>query len=173
MLWLELVYSDVNNIVFFLVGSFPPSQPEKIFLKRDAAALKVGERAFKGHPKKWEETLWLCLGNISVIPWQLSDDVIWGVSSVKVNVLVTVVSDCDPMDCSPPASFVHGILQARILEQVIIPFSRESSWPRDWTQVSCLAGRFFTIWATREAYHLSMLTFGRGRWNCPLEVDKH
>ena len=43
------------------------------------------------------------------------------------------------------------ILQARILEWVAIPFSRGSSWPKDWTEVSCIAGRFFTIWATREA----------------------
>ena len=57
----------------------------------------------------------------------------------------------DPMDCSLPGSFVHGILQARILEWVAIPFSGGSSWPRDWTWVSCIAGRFFTIWATREA----------------------
>ena len=58
---------------------------------------------------------------------------------------------CDPMDCSPPDSSVHGILQARILEWVAIPFSRGSSWPRDWTQVSWITGRFFTIWATKEA----------------------
>ena len=58
---------------------------------------------------------------------------------------------CDPMDCSPPGSSVHGIFQARILECVAIPFSRGSSWPRDWTQVSCIAGRFFTFWGTREA----------------------
>ena len=45
---------------------------------------------------------------------------------------------------------VLGILQARIVEWVAIPFSRESSWPRDQTQVSCIAGRFFTIWATIE-----------------------
>ena len=46
---------------------------------------------------------------------------------------------------------IHGILQARILEWVaIIPFSRGSSWPRDWTRVSCIAGRFFTTWATQE-----------------------
>ena len=54
-------------------------------------------------------------------------------------------------DCSLPGSFVHGILQARILEWVAIPFSRGSSQPRDWTQVSCIAGRFFTIWATRTS----------------------
>ena len=52
---------------------------------------------------------------------------------------------CDPMDYSPPDSSVCGILQARILQRVAIPFSKESSWPRDWTQVSCIAGRFFTI----------------------------
>ena len=55
------------------------------------------------------------------------------------------------MDCSLPGSSVHEILQARILEWVAIPFSRGSSWPRDWTWVSCIAGRCFTIWATREA----------------------
>ena len=56
-----------------------------------------------------------------------------------------------PMDCSPPGSFVHGLLQVRILEWVAIPFSRGSSWPMDWTWVSCTAGRYVTIWATREA----------------------
>ena len=50
--------------------------------------------------------------------------------------------------CQAPS--VHGILQARILEWVAIPFSRGFSWPRDRTQVSSIAGRFFTIWATRE-----------------------
>ena len=72
--------------------------------------------------------------------------------SLKESVSHSVVSTlCDPMDCSPPGSSVHGILQARILEWVAISFSRGSSQPRDRTQVSCIAGRFFTIWATREA----------------------
>ena len=57
---------------------------------------------------------------------------------------------CDHMDCSSPGSSVHGILQARILEWGAIPFSRGPSWPRDQTQVSCIAGRFFTVSATRE-----------------------
>ena len=47
---------------------------------------------------------------------------------------------CDPMDCSPPGSSVHGILQARILEWVAMPSSRGSSQPRDRTQVSFIAG---------------------------------
>ena len=57
---------------------------------------------------------------------------------------------CNPLDCSLTAFFVHGIFQARILEWVAISFSRRSSQPRDWTQVSGIAGRCFTIWVTRE-----------------------
>ena len=56
---------------------------------------------------------------------------------------------CDPKDCSLPRSSVHGIFQARVLEWVAISFSRGSSQPRDQTWVSCIVGRFFTIWATR------------------------
>ena len=55
---------------------------------------------------------------------------------------------CDTMDCSPPGSSVHGILQARILEWVAIPFSRGSSWPRNRTHIPCIASGFFTFWAT-------------------------
>ena len=58
---------------------------------------------------------------------------------------------CKPIDCSPLGFFVHGILQARILEWMAIPCSRESSWPRDRTQISYVAGIFFTVWATKEA----------------------
>ena len=56
-----------------------------------------------------------------------------------------------PLDCSLPGSSVHGILQARTLEWVTVPFYRGSSRCRDWTQVFCIAGRFFTVWATGEA----------------------
>ena len=71
----------------------------------------------------------------------------------KVKVLVTQSCQtlCDPMDHSPPDSSVHGILQAIILEWASISSSGRSCWPRDQTQVSCIAGRFFIIWATREA----------------------
>ena len=50
---------------------------------------------------------------------------------------------CHRMDCSPPGFSVHGILQARLLECVAMPSSRGSSWRRDWTWVSCIAGGFF------------------------------
>jgi len=52
----------------------------------------------------------------------------------------------------PQGLYVHGILQARILEWIAFPFSRGSSQPRDQTQVSRIAGGFFTSWATREAH---------------------
>ena len=57
------------------------------------------------------------------------------------------MSDCDPMDNYT----IHWILQTRILEWLAVPFSKGSSQPRDWTQVSLIAGRFFKSWATREA----------------------
>ena len=62
-----------------------------------------------------------------------------------VCVSCSVVTLCDPVDCSPPGSSVHRILQARILGWVAIPFSRGPSRPKDGTQVSCIAGRFFTV----------------------------
>ena len=68
---------------------------------------------------------------------------------------------CDPMDCSPPCSSFHGIFQARVLEGVASSFSRGSSWHRVRTRVSCIVGRHFTLWATREVpytklYHIKM-----------------
>ena len=79
---------------------------------------------------------WLSISN------DISVSLKW--SGVKIAQLCPTL--CDPMDYT-----VHGILQARILEWVAFLFSRASSQPRDWTQVSCIAGRFFTNWATREA----------------------
>jgi len=74
--------------------------------------------------------------------------------TVAVCVRVLVAQSCltlwDPMDYSPPGS-VHGILQAKILKWVAIPFSRGFSRPRDQTRVSCITGRFFTSQATRAA----------------------
>ena len=69
---------------------------------------------------------------------------------------------CDPVDCSPPGSSIHGIIQARILEWVAIFFSRGFSWPRDRTKVSCITGRCFNLWAT---YKFS--TFVINIWGSP------
>ena len=66
---------------------------------------------------------------------------------------------CDPMDCRLPGSSVHGILQTRKLEWVAIPFTRGYSQLRNWTQVSCIAGRSFTICVTGKptsySWHLN------------------
>ena len=74
-------------------------------------------------------------------PWEL-----WGVSMVASG--GTLIWFCDPMDCNPPVSSAHGILQAGILECVSVTSSRGPSQPRGWTWVSCISGRFFF-------YHLS------------------
>ena len=75
--------------------------------------------------------------------------------SVIITGKVLVAKSClfDLMDCSLPGSSVHGILQARILEWVAISFSRGFSLPKDGACVSCITGKFFTIWATKEAKH--------------------
>ena len=59
-----------------------------------------------------------------------------------------------PWTVAPPGSSVHGILQARILESVSMPSSRGSSRHRNGTGVSCITGRFFTVWASREAHQV-------------------
>ena len=58
---------------------------------------------------------------------------------------------CDPTDYSPPGFSVHGILQARVLEWITIPFSIGTSKCRGRTLVSCITGRFFTVWATGKS----------------------
>ena len=68
--------------------------------------------------------------------WQ---KIVLGEKKVKMKVAQLCPTLCDPMDC-----IVYGILQARILEWVAVPFSRGSSQPRDQTEVSCTAGGFFT-----------------------------
>ena len=72
---------------------------------------------------------------------------------MKVPVLVV----SNPMDYSSTGSSVHGILQARILEWVAVSFSRVSSRPRNITQVSCIAGRFFTVGAPRALDYMYFL----------------
>ena len=69
---------------------------------------------------------------------------------------------CNPIDCSPPSSAVHGISQARILEQVAISDRRGSSWPRGGNCVSCIGRQILYHWATWEVHTTS------GMW--PIQV---
>ena len=80
-----------------------------------------------------------------------------------------VFDSCDLMDCNPSGSSVHGILQARVLEWVVIPFSRESSQARDRTRVSCISGSLLTteppgkpIYSLSVLCKLTVLRFPRG-----------
>ena len=85
-----------------------------------------------------QQACWLILGNICFFFFYfLCEDR----SSLTIKVLVSQLCPTlyDPMDCSLPGSLVHGILQARIVEWVAIPFSRGSFQPRDQTQVSYIA----------------------------------
>ena len=81
--------------------------------------------------------------NKAIQVWPNSNTLLY-TRKVKVTQLCSTL--CDPMDYT-----VHGILQARILEWVAFSFSKGSSQPRDWIRVSCIAGRFFNVYAIREA----------------------
>ena len=78
---------------------------------------------------------------------------------VYVLVIQSCLILCDFMGCSLPGSSVHVTLQKRILECVAALFSRGFSQPRDWDQVSYIAGRFFTTWATREALYVCVCIY--------------
>jgi len=92
----------------------------------------------------------------------------------KVTVAQLCLTLCDPMDCTLSGFSVHGILQARIPEWVAISFSRGSLRSRDQTWVSCIAHRFFTVWATRESCEwLRVFSFiSVYNWSCSLAVCK-
>ena len=100
------------------------------------------------HPESWKhmEASYLRIDDHQLSTFN------WCCVCVCVCVCVLVTQLCptliDPMDHRPPDSSVHGILQARIQEWVAIPFCRGSSPPRDRTWIVCIAGRFFTNWAT-------------------------
>ena len=81
--------------------------------------------------------------------WSFLQD--WSIEESNEGMKVKVAQSCLTL-CNPMVYTVHGILQTRILEWVDCPFSRGSSQPRDQTQVSHIAGGFFTSWATREEY---------------------
>ena len=89
--------------------------------------------------------------------WQFF--VFWNKAIFCVWNIISCPTLCDPVDCSLPGSSVHGILQARILEWVAISFSGGSLWLKDRTQVFCIAGRHFTLWATREGLLLLLYYF--------------
>ena len=93
----------------------------------------------------------ICPSSCWTRKWLISPGFKEKVSEKESEIAQSCPTLCDPMDCSLPGSSVHGIFQAIVLEWIAISFSRGSSQPRDWTRVSHIVDRCFTIWATREA----------------------
>ena len=83
--------------------------------------------------------------------WKIKWSNAWWGNFLLVKATQLCPALCNSMDYSLPGSSVHGILQARILEWVAIPFSMGSSQPRDWTWVSCTSSRLFPVWVTRDS----------------------
>ena len=131
-----------------------------------------GKPICKGNLPLWTQRVWITAiwwrqGQISNSLTNASPHVLWQVimmnctysnyalrkseSEVKMLVAQLCLILCDCMDCSQPGFSVHGILQARILEWIAIPFSRGTSPPRDRNLDFLISGRFFTVWAPREA----------------------
>ena len=117
--------------------------------------LKFSYKQDVGDPRvgPWEGSTgsyWVSVSKFC-IAWILSRDMLHLIVAcccmLRCSVLVTqsCLTLCDPMACSPPGSSVHGILQLRILEWIAMPSSKGSSQPRDRTEVSYIAGRFFNI----------------------------
>ena len=137
----------------------------------------------KNPPAMWETRVW-SLGwedplekgmatHSSILAWRITMDSPWGCketdtteqfTSLHFTSCIYIWSEvaqscptlCDPMDCNLLGFSIHGILQARILEWIAISFSKGSSQPRDRTRVSCIGGRRFNLWATREALEASL-----------------
>ena len=89
-----------------------------------------------------------------LVSWQMDKE---NYICTYIHNVLSCVRLCDPMDYSPPGSAVQGIFQATVLEWFTISFSRGSSWPRDWTEVSHIVDICFTAWATREAQYIYLI----------------
>ena len=113
--------------------------------------------------------------------WPLSNHFLGCFLLLKVLLTQSCLTLYDPMDCSPPGSSVHGILQARILEWVAISFSRWSARPRERTCISCIGSRFSTTESPGKPTHLQYadaelgMATGGARGNCwpPVLVSGH
>ena len=103
-------------------------------------------------PVCWQTNLptKICLVKAMVFPVVMYGCESWAIKESWSEVGQSCLTLCDPMDCSLPGSSVHGIFQAIVLEWIAISFSRGSTQTRDWTPVSRIVDRCFTVWATRE-----------------------
>ena len=106
-------------------------------------------RSKKAEPRNLQEQIRI----IRFLKWYLSKFFCYCCSAAK-----SCPTLLQPMDCNPPGSSVYEISQARILEWVVISFSRESSWPRKITRTSCIGRWVLYHWATKEAHRGCLIT---------------
>ena len=112
----------------------------------------IDTEKWKQNLSKWNSTMYKNYDQLEFMPGLVQGQ---GIPSTLFCSVVSVQLFFDSVDCTLPGSSVHGILQARILKWVAIPFSRRSSWSKDWTQVSWIAVWFFIVWTTREIHIIS------------------
>ena len=110
----------------------------------------VLEKHTRSPVKYWILILFLALSTPS-LPFLLTYSALFYFAKVKMLVTQSCLTPCLLMNCSPSGFSVHAVLQARKLQWIAMLFSWVSSRPRDWTQISHIAGRFFTSWAMTEA----------------------
>ena len=131
----------------------PGSSVHEISQERTVGWVAISYSRGSSQPRDWTGISFISCIESGVLDHQhpLGNPIVELVVVLIVLITQSCPTLCDPMDYSPPGLSVHGILHVRIPEWITIPFSRGFSKPMDQTQVSCIAGRFFTIWATREA----------------------
>ena len=135
------ILERVAIAIFFSRGSSPPR--DWTHVSSPALTGRFSTTELPGKPqKKVIEPIHLLKGNCCMYMLKYK----WSEGARSCPTL------CDSMDCSLLGSSFHRIFQAGILEWAPISFSRGSSRLKDWTQISCIADRCFTVWATREAH---------------------
>ena len=152
-LWGILLTQGSNPL---LADSLPSEPPGKSYLVSVCLPFAVSH-----WPKQSKISRIMAPKDFSILIPQTCESVTFYGRKVKSEseVAQSCLTLCNPMDCSLPCSSIHRIFQARVLEWVAISFSRGSSRPRDWTQVSCIAGRHLPVWATREVWGLYLQVF--------------
>ena len=168
--------TPISKVLLFVpsIGGTSAWQPTPVFLSGESH----GQRSLVGYSPQgrkesdmteWQRTVGLpksfCCDHSAPGIYQccLILSTIWCWEHVRQS--LSRMRLCNPMDCNPTGFSVHGILQARVLEWVAMPFSRESSWTRCWTWVSRIEVRFFTIWATSVQFsHSVMLKHQSFQW---------
>ena len=139
----------VSSIMAYALWPYGP-QPARLLCPWDSPAKNTGYMSSSRGSSQPRD--WTCVSYFCIAGWFFTISATWEVplNECEVKVTKSCPTLCDPMDCSLPGSSIHGIFQARILEWIAVYSSRGSSQFRNWTQLSCIASWYFTIWAIRD-----------------------